>query len=98
MKQDLSEFKDEVRWTLMVSTLCVLRRGTHTTDMKKYHNLLKSLKEFYHVSHDFKISTTVGQTNLFLSFYNSSLEFPNFLFFPQVITSKAKYIEYMNEL
>jgi len=39
MKQDLSEFKDKVRGTLMVSMLCVLRGGTHTTDMKKYHNL-----------------------------------------------------------
>jgi len=39
MKQDLSEFKDEVRGTLMVSVLCVLHQGTHTTDVKKYRNL-----------------------------------------------------------
>jgi len=39
MKQDLNEFKDEVRGTLMFCVLCILCQETHTTGMKKYHIL-----------------------------------------------------------
>jgi len=80
---NLSEFKDEVRGTLMVSVLCVL--------------ISQFVKEFYHCITRFQNQYDCWPDQFVLSFYNSSLEFPNFLFF-QVITSKAKYIEYMNAL
>jgi len=40
MKQDLSEFKDEVRGTLMVSVLCVLCQETYATDTKECEGVL----------------------------------------------------------